>query len=150
MLQYRIYSPLPSNRTVEKSIFLCILVLLKRQKIMYRPSMSIHAVNREIPLTWSTQIASSKVQHNFTFCCTFCFSFCCTFCCNKCLYILLETLLYFSMKFCLKVKYRMFYIKIHQFFCKELLSHFRVYIKSTTSAQTDGRIATDGPLYTGV
>ena len=32
---------------------------------------------------------------------------------------------------------------------KELLSHFRVYRLSTTSAQTDGLITTDGSLYTG-
>ena len=31
---------------------------------------------------------------------------------------------------------------------KELLSHFRVYGKSATSAQTDRRITTDEPLYT--
>ena len=30
---------------------------------------------------------------------------------------------------------------------KELLSHFRVYRKSATNAQIDGRIATDGLLY---
>ena len=33
---------------------------------------------------------------------------------------------------------------------KELLSHFRAYRKSATSAQTDGRITTDGPLNTGL
>ena len=32
---------------------------------------------------------------------------------------------------------------------KELLSHFRVYRKISTSAQTDERITTDEPLYTG-
>ena len=33
---------------------------------------------------------------------------------------------------------------------KELLTHFRVYRKRATTAQTDGRIATVGPLYTGM
>ena len=33
---------------------------------------------------------------------------------------------------------------------KELLSHFRVHRKSTTTSQTNERIETDGPLYTGV
>ena len=33
---------------------------------------------------------------------------------------------------------------------KELLSHLRVYGKSATTAQTDGQIATDRPLYTGI
>ena len=32
---------------------------------------------------------------------------------------------------------------------KELINHFGVYRKSTTSAQTDGRIATDRPLCSG-
>ena len=32
---------------------------------------------------------------------------------------------------------------------KELLGQFRVYRKSATNAQTDGRITTDGPLCTG-
>ena len=32
---------------------------------------------------------------------------------------------------------------------KEQLIRFRVYGKITTSAQTDGWITTDGPLYTG-
>ena len=32
---------------------------------------------------------------------------------------------------------------------KDLLSLFRVYKKSATSAQTDGWITTDGPFYTG-
>ena len=31
----------------------------------------------------------------------------------------------------------------------ELLSHFRVYRKSATRAQTNGRITTAGRLYTG-
>ena len=44
----------------------------------------------------------------------------------------------------------MLHFKIHQFYVKkELLGLLRVYRKSETSAQTDGRIATDGPLYTG-
>ena len=54
-------------------------------------------------------------------------------------------------KFCLQVLYRMLQIKIHQFYVKEdLLSLLRVYKKSSASAQTDGRIAADGPLYTGI
>ena len=32
---------------------------------------------------------------------------------------------------------------------KEFLSHLRVYRKSAATAQMDGRIVTDGPLYTG-
>ena len=41
-------------------------------------------------------------------------------------------------------------IKIHQFYVKkELLRLLRVYRKSATRALTDGRIAKDGPLYTG-
>ena len=32
----------------------------------------------------------------------------------------------------------------------KLLSHFRIYRKSAESAQTDQRITTDRPLYTGV
>ena len=32
---------------------------------------------------------------------------------------------------------------------KELLSLFRIYRKNTTSAQMDGRITKDGPLYAG-
>ena len=32
---------------------------------------------------------------------------------------------------------------------KELLSHFRVYRKITTIAQTEGEITKEGPLYTG-
>ena len=44
----------------------------------------------------------------------------------------------------------MLHIKKHQFYVKkELLSLLRIYRKSETSAQTDGRIATNGPLYTG-
>ena len=31
----------------------------------------------------------------------------------------------------------------------KLLNHFKVYRKSATSAQTNGRITTDGPLCTG-
>ena len=55
------------------------------------------------------------------------------------------------MKFCLQVLYHMLQIKIHQFYVKEeLLSLLRVYRKSPASAQTDGRIAADGPLYTGI
>ena len=37
---------------------------------------------------------------------------------------------------------------VYPFEKKELLSHFRVHTKSATSAQTDGRITTNGPLYT--
>ena len=45
----------------------------------------------------------------------------------------------------------MLHIKIHQFYVKKrALNLLRVYRKSTTSAQTDGRIATDGSLYTGI
>ena len=31
----------------------------------------------------------------------------------------------------------------------EIVNIYRVYERIATSAQTDGRIATDGPLYTG-
>ena len=44
----------------------------------------------------------------------------------------------------------MLHIKMYQVYVRtELLSLLRIYGKSATSAQTDGRIATDGPLYTG-
>ena len=33
---------------------------------------------------------------------------------------------------------------------KKLVSHFRVFRKSVTSAQTDGRVTTDGPSYIDV
>ena len=53
-----------------------------------------------------------------TFCCNFCCTFQCPICCIKSWYILLKFLLYFSMKFCLKVQYRVLYIKIHRFYVK--------------------------------
>ena len=41
-------------------------------------------------------------------------------------------------------------MKIYQFYIKkELLNFLRVYKKGATSTQTDGRIAMDGPLYSG-
>ena len=44
----------------------------------------------------------------------------------------------------------MLYIKIHRFYVKQRITKsLRVYKKSAITAQTDGRIATDGPLYTG-
>ena len=56
------------------------------------------------------------------------------------------------MNFCLEVCYCVLYIKRHQFYVKyrTTKSHLRVYKKSATVVETNGRIATDGPLYTGI
>lgn len=54
------------------------------------------------------------------------------------------------MRFYLQVKCCILCIKIHQLYVKKLLIHFRVHRKIAASAQMDGWMATDGPLYTGL
>ena len=77
-------------------------------------------------------------------------NFCCTICCTNCLYILFGILLYFIMKFCPKYSTTCYMLKhISSTQNKEFLSHLRVYRKSASTAQMNGRIVTDGPLYTG-
>ena len=68
-----------------------------------------------------------------------------------CIFCLRETLLYFSRKISLHInKIGIIFTEIASALGnKELPSHFRVYRKSASSSQTDGRIATGGPLYTG-
>ena len=72
-------------------------------------------------------------------------------CCTKCLYILLEFWLYFPKKFFLHADtiWTVFTWNHFYFGKKELLSLFRIYRKNTTSAQMDGQITKDGPLYAG-
>ena len=72
------------------------------------------------------------------------------FYCTKCLYILLEVLLHFSGKFpCIQINLKLLSLEIVSALeNKELLSRFRVYRKSATSAKTDGQISAEGPLYT--
>ena len=74
------------------------------------------------------------------------------------LHSLLHYLLHLFFKFCcispwsFVSKYsNTYYILIYLSFIlnKELLSHLKMYRKSTATAQTDGRIAMDGPLDTG-
>ena len=70
---------------------------------------------------------------------------------QKCSIIIVHFLLrFFFCTFCCTISCFKLNIKIYQFYVKEeLLSLLRVYRKSATSAKTDGRIATDGPLYSG-
>ena len=55
-----------------------------------------------------------------------------------------------SCSFVSKYITRALHINIHHFYVKKKLQSLsRVYRKSASSAQTDGRIATEGPSYTG-
>ena len=78
-------------------------------------------------------------------------TFYCTFRCTKCLYIFPKFWCVFKESFLsVQIKVELYWPEIISALeDKESLSHFRVYRKSEADAQTDGRITTHGPLYTG-
>ena len=90
-------------KITEKLNFLCVLVLLNRQRIKFISSVEYTSYQQR----GSTKLVNINpfIKSATYLLCIFCCTFCCTICCTKCLHILLETLLYFSKKFCLHVTY---------------------------------------------